>query len=137
MKAPSMQTPTCFHQVAAIKSSTVDMLRAYLITAALAAMSIQVAALVAMDVFGVSEQFFTSSLFRMCAAVVVAAAVLIVKHVANVVYCSAVAHRYATLKGANGQRVAVSLACPVRALVILHLRFERRRFELAGAHANT
>jgi hypothetical protein len=115
------------------------MLRAYLMTASLAAMSIEVGALVSLEVFGVPEQVFGSAIFRLSACFAIIATVLVTKGVANLAYRSAVEHRYTKTtktKGGNGQSegqsVAVSPACPVRTLVILHLRFNRRMVDLAG-----
>ena len=115
-----------------MKSSTIDMLRAYLMTASLAAMSIEIAVLVSLELFGVPEQVFASTVFRASAACAIIGAVLITRHLAQIAYRSAVMHRYATLSGVNSQNVAVSPACPVRMLVILHLRFSRRMVDLAG-----
>jgi hypothetical protein len=122
-----------------MRSPTIDMLRAYLMTASLAAMSIEVGALVSLEVFGVSEQVFGSAIFRLSACFAIIATVLVTKGVANLAYRSAVLHRYTKTtktKGVNGQSegqsVAVSPACPVRTLVILHLRFSRRMVDLAG-----
>jgi hypothetical protein len=114
-----------------MKSSTIDMLRAYLITASLAAMVIEIAALISIEWFGVSEHVFTSLVFRASAVSAIIGAVLMTKHAAHMAYRSAVAHHYATLSEANSQSVAVSPACPVRMLVILHLRFDRRTLDLA------
>jgi hypothetical protein len=115
-----------------MKSSTIDMLRAYLMTASLAAMSIEIAVLVSLELFGVSERVFTSTVFRASAASAIIGAVLMTRHVARIAYRSAVTHHYATLGGTNSQSVAVSPVCPVRMLVILHLRFNRRVVDLAG-----
>jgi hypothetical protein len=122
-----------------MRSPTIDMLRAYLMTASLAAMSIEVGVLVSLEVFGVPEQVFGSAIFRLSACFVIVATVLVTKGVANLAYRSAVEHRYTKTtktQGGNGQSegqsVAVSPACPVRTLVILHLRFNRRMVDLAG-----
>jgi hypothetical protein len=124
--------------VTPMKSPTIHMLRAYLMTASFAAMSLEVGVLVSLEVFGVPEQVFGSAAFRLCACFAIVGAVLVTKCVANLAYRSAVEHRYTkTTKatkanGANVQSVAVSPACPVRTLVILHLRFNRRMVDLAG-----
>lgn len=108
------------------------MLRAYLMTASLAAMSIEIAVLVSLELFGVSERVFASTVFRASAACAIIGAVLMTRQVAQIAYRSAVTHRYATLSGTNSQSVAVSSACPVRMLVILHLRFNRRVVDFVG-----
>jgi hypothetical protein len=114
-----------------MKSSTIDMLRAYLMTASLAAMSIEIAALVSLELFGVPAYVFTSTIFRVSALSAIIGAVLVTKHVANVAYRSAVAHHYATSSGSSVQRVVVSPTCPGRMLVILHLHFNRRMVDPA------
>lgn len=128
----SLQTSMSPRWVAPMKSPTIDMLRAYLMTASLAAMSIEIAALVSLELFGVPEHVFASAMFRVCALSAIIGAVLATKYAANRAYRSAVAHRYARSSVANIRGVVVSPACPVRSLVILHLRFNRRTVELAG-----
>ena len=89
-------------------------------------------ALVALAVFGMSEQAFQSAAFRLGASVVIVAAVLATRHVAYLAFCSALKNRYARIRGTDAQVVSVSPAFPGRQLVILHLRLTRSRFELVS-----
>ena len=60
----------------AMKSCTIDMLRAYLTTASIAAVLMEALALIALAVFGMSEEVFQSGAFRPGASLVILAAVL-------------------------------------------------------------
>lgn len=108
------------------------MLRAYLITASLAAASIEFSALASYDLFDVSENVFVSRAFRTGVVIAIVAAVLATRYAARAAFRSALLHRQATVSMANAQSIAVSQSCPLRALVILHLRFNRRAVEVAG-----
>jgi hypothetical protein len=113
-----------------MKPSTIDMLRAYLITASLAATLMEAVALLALFPFGMSEEAFQSTPFRLVACASIVGAVMLIRQLARVAYRSAVANHYATFRGSHAQEVALSPGCPGRRLVILHLRFNRRLFEL-------
>lgn len=113
-----------------MKPSTIDMLRAYLMTVSLAAVGMQIVMLVCLVVFGVSEQVFEAAPFRLAVAVIIVFATLATKHIAHAAFRFAVAHRHATYGDARVQIISVSRGCPVRMLVILHLRFSRRLFDL-------
>jgi hypothetical protein len=112
-----------------MKPSTIDMLRAYLLTASLAATAIQAAALLSIILFGVSEDVFTSMTFRIAAAAIIVCIVLVIKRIARAAFVSALSQCYATITDAHSNATSVSPVCPVRTLVILHLRFNRRPFE--------
>lgn len=114
-----------------MKSSTIDMLRAYLLTASLAAAAIEVAALLSLGLSGVSDDIFTSTTFRAAAVVAVVCIVMVTKLVAHAAFVSAVSHRYTAFSDACSHSISVSPVCPARRLVILHLRFNRGAFELA------
>lgn len=118
----------------AMNSSTVLMVRAYLITASLAAASIEIPVLASLDLFDVSENVFLSRVFRASVVIAIVTAVLATRYAARAAFRSAVLHNQATVSAANARSIAVSQACPLRALVILHLRFNRRSVEVA-AHA--
>jgi hypothetical protein len=109
--------------------STIAMLRAYLLTASLAAAAIQMAALVSIGLFGVSEYVFASLTFRFAAAATIVCIVLFIKRIARAAFVSALSQRYATVTDAHSNTMSISPVCPVRMLVILHLRFDRRPFE--------
>lgn len=112
--------------------ATIAMLRAYLLTASLAAAAIQMAALLSVDLFGVSETVFTSGTFRLAAVATIVCTILGVKRIARAAFLSALSHDYATITDAHSNATSVSPVCPVRMLVILHLRFNRRPIEWAG-----
>lgn len=116
----------------AMKSSTKDMLRAYLMTDSIAAVLMEALALIALAVFGISEEAFQSGAFRIGASVIIVAAVLATRHVAYLAFCSALKNRYARVRGTDTLVVSVSQAFPGRQLVILHLRLTRSQFELVS-----
>jgi hypothetical protein len=109
-----------------MKPSTIDMLRAYLLTASLAAIVIEAAALLSIGLFGVSEELFTSITFRAATVAAIVCIVLVTKRVARAAFVSALSHHYATFTDAHSSVISVSPACPVRMLVILHLRLNRK-----------
>ncbi|SIO45515.1 hypothetical protein [Paraburkholderia phenazinium] len=106
--------------------ATIAMLRAYLLTASLAAAAIQMVALLSIGLFGVPEAVFTSGPFRLVAVASVVCIVLVVKRIARAAFLSALSLDYATVTDAHSNTTSVSPVCPVRMLVILHLRFNRR-----------
>jgi hypothetical protein len=112
-----------------MKPSTIDMLRAYLLTASLVATAIEMVALLSILLFGVSEDVFTSTTFRIATAAVIVCIVLVIKRIARAAFVSALSQRYATVTDAHSNATSISPVCPVRMLVILHLRFSRRPFE--------
>ncbi|HEY1996284.1 hypothetical protein [Paraburkholderia sp.] len=113
-----------------MKPATIDMLRAYLMTTSLAAVFIQAVVLLALFGFGMPEYEVHSVAFRVGVLVAVAGIVLATRQVAQAAYRSAVSNCYATFSGAGSRIISVSPRCPVRQLVILHLRFIRRRADL-------
>jgi len=113
-----------------MKPSTVDMLRAYLMTASLASVFIVALALAALAVFGLSDETFQTPVFRIGAATAIICLVLLTKKAAKLAFHSAVADRHASPIGPLGHSISVSRECPGRQLVILHLRFSRRLSDL-------
>jgi hypothetical protein len=111
--------------------TTIAMLRAYLMTASLAAAAIQMAALLSIGLFGVPEAVFTSGPFRLVATASIVCIVLLVKRIARAAFLSALSLDYATITDTHSNATSVSPVCPVRMLVILHLRFNRRPIEWA------
>jgi hypothetical protein len=109
-----------------MKPSTVDMLRAYLMTASLASVFIATLALAALVVFGISDETFQTPAFRAGAVAAIICLVLLTKKAAKLAFHSAVANRHATPIGPLGHSISISRECPGRPLVILHLRFSRR-----------
>jgi hypothetical protein len=113
-----------------MKPTTVDMLRAYLMTASLASAVIATLALAALAVFGISDQTFQTPAFRAGAVAAVIFLVLLTRQAAKLAFHTAVANRHTPPIGPRGHRISVSRECPRRQLVILHLRFSRRIFDL-------
>jgi hypothetical protein len=111
--------------------STIAMLRAYLMIASLAAAAIQLAALLSIGLFDVSEDVFTSATFRLAAVATIVCVVLVTKRIARAAFVSALSRDFATIIDARSNATSISPACPVRMLVILHLRFNRRPIEWA------
>jgi hypothetical protein len=114
-----------------MKPATIDMLRAYLLTASFAAAAIEVAALLSIDLFGVSEDVFSSQTFRAAIVVVIVCIVLVTRQVARAAFVSALSNHYASVPDEHSNAISVSPACPVRLLVVLHLRFNRTAIEWA------
>jgi hypothetical protein len=112
-----------------MKPSTITMLRAYLMTASLAATAIDAAAFLSMSLFGVPEDVFLSMTFRAAALGTIVCVVLATRRVARAAFASALSHRYATFTDGHANTIAVSPTCPVRMLVVLHLRFNRTAIE--------
>jgi hypothetical protein len=100
-------------------------------TASLAAAAIQMAALLSIGLFGVPEAVFTSGPFRLVATASIVCIVLLVKRIARAAFLSALSLDYATITDTHSNATSVSPVCPVRMLVILHLRFNRRPIEWA------
>jgi hypothetical protein len=115
-----------------MKPSTTDMLRAYLLTASLAAAAIEAVTLILIGLFGVSEEVFTSTTFRAIVVLTIVCIVVITRQVARAAFVSAVSHNYASFSDGHSNAISVSPACPVRFLVVLHLRFNRKDIEWAG-----
>jgi hypothetical protein len=114
-----------------MKPAVLDMLRAWLLCASLAAMCIQVVALVSL-LFDVSEASLESVPFRLLAMGCVVTSVLLTRHIASLSFTRALRSRHATFRTAAAESGVVSVAsnCPLRRLVILHLRLSGKPFEL-------
>lgn len=105
-----------------MKLSTLVRLRAYLITASLSAVAIQIGALVSILVFGVPERWFQTAGFRLAAAGAIVGMVSIFATISQVAFRSAVARHYAMHDETHPGVFCVSDECPLRAFVILHLQ---------------
>ncbi|WP_228975798.1 hypothetical protein [Paraburkholderia gardini] len=114
-----------------MKPAVVDMLRAHLLTASLAAMCFQVIALASLF-FDVSEASLESVPFRVLALGCVVTSVLLTRQVASMSFSRALHSHHATYRTASalGGVVSVASNCPLRRLVILHLRMSGRPFEV-------
>ncbi len=114
-----------------VKSVTVDMLRAHLLMAALAAMVVQVAALASLLLLGISESVFDSAAFRVSCVLVIVVGILAARHIAHFAFGGAVKSGHAVCCDQRTRRISVASDCPRRHLVILHLRLTGIPFELA------
>ncbi|PXW14564.1 hypothetical protein [Paraburkholderia caballeronis] len=115
-----------------MKPSTVEMLRAYLLVASLAATFIDAVVIVALCVFDVPEHVFQSFPFRIGVLIAVAVTLVVARNVAGFAFRSAVESRHAVVSDAPCRTVSVSADCPRRVLVIFHVRLNRRRLEFAA-----
>lgn len=105
-----------------MKLSTTVRLRAYLVTASISAVVIQVGALVAIFAFGVPEAYFQTPTFRLAAAGAICAMVFGFATISQLAFRSAVARRYAIHDDSQPGGFSVLNACPLRAVVIFHLK---------------
>ncbi|WP_144152426.1 hypothetical protein [Paraburkholderia sp. BCC1885] len=112
-----------------MKPATITMLRAYLLTASLAAAAIQVGVLASIGFLGISEDVFTSATFRLAVLAIIACIVLVVKRMARAAFVRALSYDYAVVTDAPSRKTSVSPVCPGRVLVILHLLLNRRPIE--------
>ncbi|VVE43416.1 hypothetical protein [Pandoraea anhela] len=134
-----------------MKSTTIRMLRAYLLVASLGAVCIDACVVIAMLVFDVPERIFTSGDFRIAMAGSLLLLVLAARSVASAAYEAALASRHATLhatpdasdtndandtRGSRDSRrrgkVAVRDDCPNRLLVLLHIRIHRQQLTMVA-----
>ncbi|VVE86298.1 hypothetical protein [Pandoraea bronchicola] len=117
-----------------MKSSTIRMLRAYLLVASLGAAGIDACVVIAMLIFDVPERIFTSADFRIAMAASLLLLMLAARSLAAAAYQAALSSRHATLHGAGGRgSVALRNDCPNRLLVLLHIRIHRQRLAMVAA----
>jgi hypothetical protein len=114
-----------------MKSVTVDMLRAHLMAASLMAMAIEAVALPTLLLFPVERAVFDSALFRLCAALAIAAGVALLRYFAHCAFELALRERHANYRSPACGTVSIGAGCPRRPLVLLHLRLTGKPFELA------
>jgi hypothetical protein len=106
-----------------MKQTTVEMIRAHLVTASIAATTIDVAVVSLLFFFRFPEAAFETASFRMLMFTLLLAAVLTTRHVARLAFRAALRQHYARFVGPDSDSVSVSARCPARRLVILHLHF--------------
>ncbi|RQH01634.1 hypothetical protein [Paraburkholderia dinghuensis] len=114
-----------------MKPSTIELWRAYLFVASLAAALIQVAAFFLVLFWRIPQDVFTSSQFRLGVVALVACSVVVVRRFALNTFHSALASRHARFVGDQQRTVALSPHCPRRLLVKLHVRFNRQSLDPA------
>lgn len=110
-----------------MKPSTVEMLRAYLLVVSLAATFIDAVVLVALGVFGIPERVFEAAPFRIGVLIAIALTLVVTRIFARSAFRTALASRHAIVRDTPCQTVSVSADCPLRLLVIFHLRLNRAR----------
>jgi hypothetical protein len=106
-----------------MKPTTVEMIRAHLVTASIAATTIDVAVVSLLFFFRFPESAFETNSFRALTFTLLLAAVLTTRHVARRAFRAALRQRHARFVGPHSDSVCVSEICPARTLVILHLHF--------------
>ncbi|MCI3206229.1 MULTISPECIES: hypothetical protein [Pandoraea] len=123
-----------------MKSTTIRMLRAYLLVASLGAVCIDACVVIAMLVFDVPQRIFTSGDFRIAMAGSLLLLMLAARSVASAAYEAALASRHAEVEKANrrgkaarGATVVVRDDCPHRLLVLLHVRIHRQQLAMVAA----
>lgn len=114
-----------------MKPVTVDMVRAHLMAASLTAMAIEILACIALLVTPVSPQSLSSTPSRLIAVTVIIGGVIVIRHWARVAFDLAVKRRHVIPCNPSSRPVLVTTNCPRAWLIILHLRFTGRPFELA------
>lgn len=102
--------------------------RAHLFVASLSAMLIQLVLLPSLIFLGARETLFTTLTFRLAIGAIVVAALFGVRALSRSAFRSAVASRHVRYRSPTRQIAFISPACPRRALVILHVRLNRRKF---------
>ena len=134
-----------------MKSTTIRMLRAYLLVASLGAACIDAGVVVAILVFDVPERVFTSADFRIAMAGSLLLLMLAMRSAASQAYRAALASRHATVdrmdghEGRDGRdggggrdgrpprtKVALRDDCPHRLLVLFHIRIHRQRLAMVA-----
>lgn len=117
-----------------MKSSTIGMLRAYLLVASMGAACIDACVVIAMLIFDVPERIFTSADFRIAMAISLLLLMLAARSLAAVAYRAALTTRHATVNGVRDRsRVALRDDCPHRLLVLLHIRIHRQQLAIVAA----
>jgi len=113
-----------------MKPFSVDVLRAYLLMASLAASALALCVVAANFLFWVPEGIFLTSRFRICAAAVIVGSIWLTKWLASRAFLAALANHQVVFHGTELKRVVLSDTCARRPLVLLHLRFSRQYAEL-------
>jgi len=115
-----------------MKPSTVEMLRAWLLAASLAASFIDAVVIFSLGVLGVPERLFESAPFRVGVLAAIALTLVVMRNLARFAFRSAVASRHVIVSDTPCQSVSLTADCPLRLLVIFHLRLSRERLAWAA-----
>ncbi|HEY2606665.1 hypothetical protein P0D88_20045 [Paraburkholderia sp. RL18-103-BIB-C] len=115
-----------------MKPVTVDMLRAHLLVASLTAVGAEAVVCIVLLVLPVSQQFFSTTPFRLLAIAVIVGGVIVTREFAQAAFEVSVKSHHTIPAGRAAWPVEVASDCPRRWLVILHLRLTGRPFVLAG-----
>jgi hypothetical protein len=110
----------------ATEPATIDMLRAYLMIASLAATLLIAPVLLSHFLFAVPENAFQSMSFRSSAASMVLLVGLATKLMARRAFHIAVVKHHVKFDGAASQHIILTRGCRHLDLVILHLRLTRQ-----------
>ncbi|MCM2550965.1 hypothetical protein [Burkholderia glumae] len=108
---------------------TVEAWRTYLLIAALAASGAQILVLLSIAVLQIPQHHFTTPTFRCATLVYLAVAVAATRAGARFAFRAGLRRGHVRLEPAAPGTVRVSPRCPLRALVLLHLRLRREQFE--------
>ena len=114
-----------------MKSTTIRMLRAYLLVASLGAVCIDACVVISMLVFDVPESVFTSADFRIAMAGSLLLLMLAARSLAGAAYQAALSSRHASVDG-EGRKVALRDDCPHRWLVLFHIFIHRQPLAAAA-----
>lgn len=106
-----------------MKQTTVEMIRAHVVTASVAATAIDVAVVSLLFFCKFPESMFETATFRALTFTLLIAAVFLTRHAAHRAFRAAIRRRHARFVGPQEDAVCVSSMCPSRRLVILHLHF--------------
>ncbi|BCF97129.1 hypothetical protein PPGU19_016980 [Paraburkholderia sp. PGU19] len=106
-----------------MKQTTVQMIRAHLVTASVAATAIDICVVSLLLFCKFPQTLFETATFRELTFGLLLAAVLITRRAARMAFRAAVKRHHAHFIGPRRDAVCVSAICPARGLVILHLHF--------------
>jgi hypothetical protein len=110
------------------------MLRAHLMTASVLAMGMEAAVLLSLLLFGTPEATFVTPSFHLLVVSLLAGGMVTARWLASIAFERALRSHHAMRggRGSDGRSGYVCIAsnCPLRNLVILHLRFSCRAFKV-------
>lgn len=117
-----------------MQSTTIRMLRAYLLVASLGATCIDACVVIAMLVFDVPQTIFATTDFRLAMAASLGLLIFATRTLAGVAFQAALNSRHALQEGEqDGARIALRDDCPHRLLVLFHINIHRQRLTMLAA----